>query len=146
MEKYGWISNAPFFASLSVSFFFSECVICGEWLDVRACCCCAGLVKSLRRKEGRRIYSAIDQYFMFFEPPVRPPFPPSGAGPFSMLSYVMCIPPGRKFRGREKKGGWREGGKLFETGKWRLLPTLTTLTGHFPYWTSKGIIFLRVGN
>ena len=76
---------------------------------------------------------------MFFEPPVRPPFPPSGAGPFSMLSYVMCIPPGRKFRGREKKGGWKEGGKLFETGKWRLLPTLTTLTGHFPYWTSKGI-------
>ena len=94
----------------------------------------AGLVKSLRRKGGGYIQLLINTLCFLS----RPPAFPSGAGPFSMLSYVMCIPPGRKFRGREKKGGWKEGarGKLFETGKWRLLPTLTALTGHFPYCSS----------
>ena len=134
MEKYGWISNAPFFASLSHSSSPNVSYAANGWMC--ACCCCAGLVKSLRRKEGGYIQLLINTLCFLSRPSVRLSLPPSGAGPFSMLSYVMCIPPGRKFRGREKKGGWKEGGKLFETGKWRLLPTLTTLTGHFPYCSS----------
>ena len=133
MEKV-WMDGYPMRPSLSHSFpfFVRMCHMrANGWIYV-----CVLLLlllgwlripdeRSLRGKEGRRIYSAIDQYFMFFEP-LASLF--GAAGPFSMLSYVMCTPSGRKFRGREKKGReGKEGEKLFETGKWRLLPTPTAL-------------------
>ena len=83
------------------------------WIYARA----VGLVKNTRRRraefekeekteekrEGRRIYSAIDQYFMFFEPPA---FSSLWSWPFLDVELWLCYvySPGMKVQRKRKEG------------------------------------------